>query len=151
MKKSTLWPIGITATYLLFVLGMFVFVFFSFSINTDLVENDYYQKGLKYQRQIDRVDNTRKLPEALKYSYDNKKNEYVIIAPKNEPLSAINGIVLFFRPSDKTQDKNIPLQFDSNGIFKYSLSDFRKGYWRVKIFWNIAQNEYYNEDFLNVK
>ncbi len=151
MKKSTLWPVGITAVYLFFVLGMFVFIFFSFSINTDLVEKDYYQKGLKYQRQINRVDNTRKLVESLLYSYDGQNKEYVIIAPKNTEISALSGKVLFFRPSDKSQDKIVPLQFDSNGIFKYSLSGFSKGYWRVKILWNIGQNEYYNEDFLNIK
>ena len=151
MKKSTLWPIGITATYVLFVIGMFAFIIFSFSVNTDLVENDYYQKGLDYQQQINRIKNTRQLAQSIQFSYDKQNNDYVITAPANSSLSAISGVVVFFRPSDKTQDKRIPLRFDSNGVFRYSLSGFSKGYWRIKIFWNIGQNEYFNEDSLYLK
>ncbi len=151
MKKSTIWPIGITAVYMVFVLGMIVFVMFSITVNTDLVENDYYQKGLMYQTHINRVEKTAKLSQPLKYSYNSQDTKYIITAPQDIALSEVSGEVLFFRPSNKKLDKKIPLQFNSNGILEYSTSSMIKGLWRVKIFWNIGQDEYYNEDIISVR
>jgi len=151
MKKSTLWPIGITAVYTFFVLAMIVFIIFSLNVNVELVEDDYYQKGLKYQTQIDRVRNTAKLSQPLKYLFNKKNKKYIITAPQNIELSKISGDVIFFRPSNRKMDKKIQLKFDSNGVFVSSMSSMEKGYWRVKIFWNIGQMDYYNEDILNIR
>jgi hypothetical protein len=57
----------------------------------------------------------------------------------------MDGKILFFRPSDFTQDTSFSIQLDSNARQKFSLDPFLKGKYIVKASFNCDGTDYYLE------
>ena len=64
------WGKGIILVFVVFVLGIGVLVYRSMTKNIDLVTTNYYEKELKYQDQIDKINNTNSLKENIKIEYN---------------------------------------------------------------------------------
>ena len=65
-----LWPLGIIATFVVFIIGTASLIVMACSQRTDLVSADYYEKELKFQGQIDRVERTRRAASQASVAYD---------------------------------------------------------------------------------
>ena len=65
MKIS--WGTGIAATYIIFVLATLGMTYAMMTKNVDLVSTNYYEKEIKYQEQIDKINNTSGLNDKLKF------------------------------------------------------------------------------------
>lgn len=149
VKKGTFWGIGIWLFYggfVLFILACISYVAFR---RYDLVEPDYYEKGLAYQKQLSKIrPNPEKLPNII---YD-KSTEILTIAFAESSTAAIDsGTILFFKPADAQKDFQINLVLDKNK--KQDVRDKRlgKGYWRLKLNWQTGDREYYCEEALFVE
>ncbi len=150
-KKSSLWPIGIFSFYSLFVLALLAFIGFSRFHKMDLVTKDYYEEELKYQEHIDRQTRAKALSQALIFHYDKtSKNISLTFPPEIDPAT-ISGTVFFFRPSDARQDLKIPIKVSQDNRQTIDVGNLASGYWRVKIFWNVGEVEYYNEEILIIE
>ena len=145
MKKSTHWPLGIAIIYVLFVLIMIAMIIFSRCEQISLVTEDYYEQEIKYQQQIDRIERAKSLSNPVHWVYDQDKNLIKIQFPNKPDPELINGNILFFRPSDAQQDKQIALKLSSNGSQIVSTKHLAPGYWKLKIFWQSDQTDYYDE------
>ena len=55
MKIRFNWGTGIVAAIVLIVAGLGVLVWIAARQDFDLVDKDYYQKGVNYQKQIDKI------------------------------------------------------------------------------------------------
>jgi len=117
------------------ILGMLTFMTFIITLvvlmvrsdSDDLVDSNYYEKGVQYNKDFDR------------------KNQLIIDKAEPEiresdPLkitfkSPAAGKIRFIHPSNKTMDKW--MDFDSNpGLeVEFPLSNFKKGHWKVSIEW----------------
>jgi len=64
------WGKGIILVFVVFVLGIGILVYRSMTKNIDLVTTNYYEKELKYQEQIDKINNTNSLKEKIKIEYN---------------------------------------------------------------------------------
>ncbi len=61
------WGKGIILVFVIFILGIGIMVYKSMTKNIDLVTSNYYEKELKYQEQIDKINNSNRLEEKLKH------------------------------------------------------------------------------------
>lgn len=136
------WGKGIILTCGVFITGILVMVTISMTKNVDLVTPNYYEKEIKYQEEINRLNNTNNLKDSVKF--DISESIINIRFPAATGNSIINGDVNFYRPSDLKKDFKVPLSVDSNFETAIDISSIEKGLWRVKVTWNMDGVDYLN-------
>ncbi|MEP0862096.1 MAG: FixH family protein [Ignavibacterium sp.] len=141
MKKIS-WGTGIVIAIIIFVVLVLVQTIYLMNQKVDLVEEDYYKKGIEYQKDIDVQKKTSELSEQVRFDFN---GQYLIISfPENLSDNKISGEVLLYRPSDSGLDIKFPLQTDSLSQV-IPVSDLKKGFWRVKLRWQYEGQDYYDE------
>ncbi len=112
----------------------------------DLVTEDYYQQELKYQDDIDKEANAKKLNQDITLK---KTTEGILISfPKNLKTENIKGNVFLYRPSDKQLDFEIPISLSNHNLL---IPDNRLlgGRWNIKIDWSLNENNYLYKSEIN--
>jgi len=144
-KKKFSWGKGIIALYGFFMLGVALMVYISVTRQIDLVTPNYYEKEIKYQQQIDKINNTVKLENKLTTTMI--AGNFVIVFPddsiEERPLT---GEITFYRPSDAKKDFKLPLTpgIDMKQVVNTEMLE--KGLWKVSIDWNKDGVDYYSEE-----
>ena len=123
-------------------------VVFAMTRTVDLVNENYYAKGIDYQNQIDKLNRTKSLREKVKI--ENKGSSIEIIFPNKPDLNKTKDYILFYKPSETGHDIKMSVEPDSLGYQKISTSKLSKGFWKIQINWNSSGSEYYYEDILNI-
>jgi len=140
------WGTGIVIAFVLFIgfiLTLIVTMTTDKSLNHDLVVEDYYNKATHYQKEIDAEENALALSDKLVFK---KTNEgYVVLFPKTQDFSKINGIISFNRPNNKNLDFEMPIKL-SNNHFLIPDDKLLKGRWKVTIFWTYEGIDYMYKD-----
>lgn len=134
------WGKGIFIFYSLFVIAILWVVAFSFSVDVNLVSDDYYQQEIAYEDQIVRIKNTYKLVEKPIMIL---KNGYVELSFPKELRP--QGTILFFRPSNASLDRRIAIALGANGTQQIDFSIQKAGLWKAKLTWSQGEKEYYQE------
>jgi hypothetical protein len=134
---------GTILVIVLSIVGLILLIIFSQSLDFGLTQENYYEQGLKYQQQIERIERTKALSESVKISLE--KSILLIEFPELFVPNNVIGKIHFFRPSNPSLDKILPLELSENGIQKIDLSDFLNGLWIVKLYWSNKDLEYYME------
>jgi len=144
-KKKFSWGKGIIALYGFFMLGVALMVYISVTRQIDLVTPNYYEKEIKYQQQIDKINNTVKLEHKL--ITEMIPGNFVIIFPddtiEERPLT---GEITFYRPSDAKKDFKIPLAPGIDLKQFINTDKLEKGLWKVSIDWNKNGVDYFSEE-----
>lgn len=147
MKKIS-WGTGIVIAIIIFVVLVLVQTIYLMNQKVDLVEEDYYKKGIEYQKDIDVQKKTSELSEQVRFDFN---GQYLIISfPENLSDNKISGEILFYRPSDSGLDIKLPLQTDSLRQI-IPVSNLKKGFWRVKLRWQYEGQDYYDESSFRVE
>ena len=146
MKIKFNWGFGIVASIVIFMTATIVMVTLSMNQKTDLVTDHYYEKTLEYQKQIDMEKRSAKFVGNLEIT--NENNSVNIKFPETFKTVPIKGELYFYRPSDAKNDFTIPLQLDGNARQVISSAQMIKGYWKVKIDWVMAKENYFCEKSL---
>lgn len=130
------------------VIGMVIFISFILFLvvnmltddrfNHDLVTEEYYEKELHYQEEIDAETNAFALEENIK-DY-RVKDGWVVEFPDNLELSKISGDLNFYRPSNKKLDFSIPLDLKKRKIH-ISEDQLVGGRWNINIYWKYENIE----------
>lgn len=145
--KNISWGTGIVIAIITFVFFTLTTTIFLMNQKVDLVTEDYYKKGLDYQKQIDSEQRTNQYSDQIKINFD---AEFVSIEfPASLQSNQIKGEILFYRPSDSELDFIIPLRLD-NQKQVIPVASIKKGFWRIKINWNYGNNSYYKESVINL-
>ena len=140
MKIS--WGKGIAISLVVFVVVVGVMVVISFMHKTDLVANNYYEKELKYQDQIEMMKNYASLNE--KITVKQTGNSLVIRFPKSIDFTNAMGVVKFYHPSEEVNDFTLPLKLDSDGVMALNWDKTSKGLWKVQLNWSLNDKKYFN-------
>ncbi len=148
MKSKLNWGWGIALVYIFFAVATLAFVFFSRFHQMDLVTKDYYEKELTYEEQINRQKRAMSLENGLQWEFARAAKIIILTFPHDLLDQPITGNIMFFRPSDAAQDKIIPITLTDEGRQMVNVAHLSPGMWRMKIFWNVAEHEYYDEDIL---
>lgn len=138
------WGTKLFIAIVIFMSFIFVLVYLSARNQIDLVEKDYYPKGLKYQDRIDEINNAAPFRNSLIIE---KLNNQVVVF--HNILRADTGSIYFFRPSDNKLDQTFIFQPDSSGRIYFDAQAFKKGKYLVKLFWKDAGKAYYIEKPFN--
>ena len=142
------WGTGIAIFMAVYMLGIIGVVIFSFQSEVNLVTKDYYQQELEYEDQIQRINNANRL--AIKPTIELNSAAEAVLLTFPPALDPDQGSVLFFRPSDFTQDKNYKLSLDVQNTQVFDFANMAAGMWKVKLFWEEGDKSYFKE-FVVVK
>lgn len=141
MKIS--WGTGIVLAIVIFMLVTIATVIFMMNQDVDLVSDNYYQKGIEYQTQIDNVKRTNNLADPLKIEFNG--TSILLLYPRSLLDKNIKGDIFFYRPSDSSKDFRVPLSLSELSQV-IPVKGLESGFWRVQVNWNINNEEnFYNE------
>jgi hypothetical protein len=149
VKQKFSWGTGI-------VIGIIAFVVISVSMtvifmtqDVSLVSDNYYEKSLSYQEEIDKQNRTKLLNEEVEINYNG--DAISILFPSDYISGKMNGEIYFYRPSDQKMDFKIPLILSETGTQIIPTQNIEKGFWRLKLNWKMDGNGYYNEKVITVE
>lgn len=142
MKKLN-WGISIAIFYGTFVVVLIGFVFYTTTIDYDLVAEDYYDKELKYQEQIDKIKRSKALHEKLTVETNNNAVKFQF--PKYIDRSELSGKIYFYRPSDKALDFYVPVAADDENKQIVATQKLKEGLWTLKVEWVKSDSSFYDE------
>ncbi|SDL03946.1 hypothetical protein SAMN04487898_11490 [Pedobacter sp. ok626] len=128
------------------VIGMLCFMSFIIVLavlminsKTDaLVDTDYYQKGLDYDKDYSRKEQVKSDNAAPSI---NITRDYIVLLFKNKA----KGDIKLVRNADQKMDKKMSIQTDSANEVKIPLKGIEKGQWRLIISWMSTEKAYLNE------
>lgn len=143
MKFKMNWGWGILITIVFFMALTMVRVFIFMNQDVNLVSDNYYDKEVKYQQQIDTEKRTLSSKQEVDVKY--LKGGVDISFPSS---SKISGSLYFYRPSNFADDFTLPINLDNSDKQMVDVSTKEKGYWRLKINWTENNKEYYTEKVL---
>ena len=148
MKKMN-WGLGIAIFYIVFVIATVSVVLFTTTIDVNLVTDDYYEKELAFQTQIDKVSRTKALPEQPVISLAGK-NMYLKF-PNSINFNLVQGTINFYRPSNNKMDFSVPIELNIHGEQIVNSIKFTTGMWRIYVEWQIDDIDYLSEKILMVQ
>jgi hypothetical protein len=136
------WGTGIVIGGALVSTFVGVMAYKSVQLRFDLVSDDYYDQELKYQSQIQRINNSADLEENPVVAFDQVGKIIEIKFPANTK-NETTGVVELYKPDDARADRKFNLLIDSDNVQKIATSGFPAGAWDVKITWMYDSKEYY--------
>ena len=137
------WGYKIAIFYTAFAMFILALVIKSMNQKYDLVADDYYDKELKFQGQIDKQTLVNK--EGKQVVWKQEANSLHLVFPTTE---SVTGEIKFFRPSDATKDFSIAVMPDSTGNQLIDLDKSIKGKYLLQIDWNENGNAYFQENII---
>ncbi len=142
------WGTGIAVFYTLFVLIMVFMVYKTTTYDHSLVVDDYYAKDLAYQNHYDKLENSKNSSDDLEITQNNKDQIVEFRFPKES--GKIVGEILFYRPSDKSQDIVLKIFPNPDNTMIVPTSRLEKGLWKIKVDWKINDKPFYKERTLRL-
>lgn len=122
---------------ILFMVFIFSMVYYMTQQNVELVDSDYYEKGIKYQEVIDQQKGADKM---LEVGYDGNRNDNntegnkIYFAPLVK-FDSTKVIVSLYRPSDKSKDFSFDFILNDSDRAIYPTDQLAKGNWKVNVKW----------------
>ena len=138
------WGTGITIFIIFFFITTVSFVVFTTTVKFNLVEEDYYPKGLQYDLQRKKIANTAALPQKVHVFLE--RQNLVIQFPDSFPGRSISGKVHIYRPSDESLDKTVEISAGEANTMAIPVNNLTKGKYLIKIDWQWNKVDYYQEE-----
>jgi hypothetical protein len=140
------WAIGISIVIVVFLIATITLGIVISQQDYDLVTQNYYEKDLGYQKEIDTRQRTSELGDKPTLELDRNAKVYNVTFPVRADYSGIRGEVVFYRISDASHDVTHPLSLDARGRQFISVSGMSSGQWITKLRWMENGVEYYVEE-----
>ena len=115
-------------------------IFHFMNQKVDLVTDNYYEKTLTYQKNIDEAERSKEINKNIKIEYLN--NQLKFIFPDSSAKEIKGGEIYFYRPSDSSKDFKTDFSLNENGEILLDVSKIDKGYWKVQIRWLMNSESY---------
>jgi hypothetical protein len=148
MKKIS-WGTGVLIGIIVFVVISITMTVIFMTQDVSLVSDNYYEKSLGYQEEIDKQSRTNSLDEQVKINFN---GEVINISfPVEYVNKNIAGEIYFYRPSNSKLDFKLPLELNEEGNQLILVKNFEKGFWRIKLNWVMERNVYYNERAITIE
>jgi len=143
------WSTKIIILYLGFVAIILTLVVICFGHKTELEFKDYYAREINFQQQIDAANNQLALATPIEHQVEGRTVRFSI--PQELLSSDLKGTVLFLRPADASQDKEINLTPDKDGNFLIEHAGFSQGIYKMQIRINSHGKNYFKESVIKFK
>lgn len=140
------WGWRIAILYCSFVVFMLFMVYLSVREDIGLIAEDYYQKDLLYEQEIQKQRNVKQLGQDIIMQYNAPQKQLVFHYPvSTSGTEPVKGTLNFYRPSEQNLDFSASIEPDSANTQTISIDKMKAGLWRVKIDWNIGKTPFYTE------
>ena len=141
------WGYKITGLYTGFVLMILTLVTMSMKQDVDLVTPDYYKQEIEFQEKIDKISRMNQLKQKPEWKIIPGTVE--ITFPK-EQAHDIKGSIYFYRPSDKSLDRQFEIKPDQGGKQMINTQNFAGGLYKLEIDWESGEWTYFRESLINI-
>lgn len=138
MKIS--WGSGLLLTYLAFMAIILSAVFFSFTQDVNLVSDNYYERELTHQQEIDKAKRADVLSEKVLFLQTD--SSLVISFPNIFGSNKIKGKVRFYRPDDNQEDFEKTIVLNDSFQQEVLLTSLKKGLWKISVDWFVNDVSY---------
>jgi hypothetical protein len=129
-KPTTYWPYGIIVAFLIFCSFMIGFAVYSTNNKTELLADDYYDQGIRYQEVIDGMARMKQLNQGELLSM---VSDSITIALPNALISADSGSLRFYKPDSEALDFSKELVALEGGKWQLAKAEFSPGPWQVVV------------------
>lgn len=137
------WGYRIAALYIGFVLLILFMVVMAMRQKIELVTPDYYAKELKFQQEIDAMNNAGLL--SVNLQVELQSNAVLISFPEEFKGKSIQGNALMFRPSDSSLDISFPIELNKEGKMILQSEKFKAGLYKLTVKWTADGKNYQSE------
>jgi hypothetical protein len=145
------WGHRILILYLSFVVMISFLIYLCSAQKFDLVSENYYDKEIKFQEQIDRMNNAIADSSNVLITNNEVDNSINISFRKINNPDDVNGVINFFRPDNSAVDFAEPIKLNPENMQIISTSKMTKGKWLAKFQWNVKGRSYYQEEAIYIK
>jgi nitrogen fixation protein FixH len=136
-----LWPTAITTFFVIAILGIATFITWAVHQGQDLVAPDYYEREIRFQKELEARGRAHTLSKAPEISYDvNAHTLRIRIAPNSS--AKVFGRVQLYRPADARLDQVLPLELDPSGLQQFDTRRLQGGLWKVHVRWVVDGAEF---------
>ncbi len=142
------WGHKITLTIVVFIIAMLSMVFIAFQQNNEMMDDNYYDKELKYQSLIDASQNLNE--ESSDTLIEKTEKGFLITIPAKLRTNFKNGKIEFIGNEDRKKDFTLKIEPDSMGLFLIEPAKLSRGSYKVRILWENEGKSYYREQNLTV-
>ena len=143
------WGKGITLVIILFIITMLGMVFYASKQTNEMVENNYYDKELKYQSLIDASKNLNVI--STDSLIVQEENQLKVVIPNALVNGFKDGNIEFLSSDAEKKDTNIAFSPDSTGNYIIPRNDIKSGYYNARIKWISNEKNYYREQKVIIK
>ena len=126
-------------------MGFVVFMVIRISqTDVPLVEEGYYEKGIKYQEQINISGNTDS------FAALNFENSEINVLNMDDSTS-IKGSLKLYKPNNPKLDKEFAVNLNPLAILEVDMSTYEKGKWKLSLTWTRNNTQYSTEKEIELK
>lgn len=140
------WGKGITLFMVMFMAFIVSMVYYAFTKNADLVQEDYYENEINYDKNKESKSNYDLLEKKVVLS---QKEEGVVLEFPDEVVPTNEGKITFYRPDQKKYDREFALKLNDNNQQILTYENFKEGYYDVTVEWSDGTKNYIFEDQIN--
>lgn len=139
------WGYRILILYTAFIAGILFLVYKCSQQDVDLVADNYYEKELKFQDQINRSNNVAASGNSIKAELKGNPSQLVLTFPGSVTGKKVSGEIHMFRPDNSKLDVKIPVEI-TEGLQYIDVSKLAKGFWRMQVSWQADEMPLYQEE-----
>ena len=136
------WPVSIIAFFVIALFGCGSFVAFCNRHPADLVATDYYEQEVRYQRQIDQLQNAQSQGTGAWVAFDVAHMCIRISLPEAGSSSSPTGKIQLYRPSAMGLDCEYKLATDAQGVQVIDASNLTPGLWKARVSWKVGSQSF---------
>ena len=133
------WGKGIILIYALFVAGIGYLVYGATQTNFELVEENYYEKELAFQNQINWTKNAVDQKMKIDVHAVGSKIQISVLSEDSSNVFT-SASVWFYNAMDKSKDQHLELGQAVDGQWMVD-GNLPQGHFEVKVRWNNTQND----------
>jgi len=126
-----------------FVTGIISMVYISMRQRNEVVDANYYDREMKYQKVIDGKRNLLDLCDSVTIQNDGAVIK--VAFPPSTVTQLDSGSIQFMKFSNAKDDKLIPMGGSKTDLYQIPLSYIAKGLYKVRIDWSNEGTRYYHE------
>lgn len=142
------WGHGITAFITGFILFMAFLVYKTFTVDFDLVAEDYYAQEIAYEERMTQINNLNALGEAPQVLQD---DEAIVVRLPADHLAGSKGTLVFYNPANKDNDRKFDFDVDQGGILRINKAELGAMFYEVRLQWENNNKAFYHASDLHVK
>jgi hypothetical protein len=127
------WGKSIVVVYTIFVIGIVFLVYKSSQQKIDLVDPNYYQQEIQFQKEIDDSNNANSHHYSAKII---KENGQELIVVDSGCGKILKGDAQFYCPSDSKKDVKMILPQTTDSKWKVPMNALKSASYKLKVKWS---------------